>query len=554
MVAAGPGRRAEARAALPKTIIPDNRSPRGAWTAAAIALLAAIIMIAVGVPRLVDLATEGSRARDVAVAADTLFTALLNAETGQRGYLLTGEEAYLEPYHEAEQGLVAAMATVAAMAEARPEGDPLRPVLQRLLEVATAKRAEIVGTIHRFQEAGHDATMLLVREGTGRRLMDEVRLLLTEIHVISDAADARAADAAEQRLTWGGLIVGGLLAIAFGAGLRGQRIGRARETAVAARTRAIVETSPLGIAMFDGTLHLMIANQAFAEACGWSGNTPAGRTMAEVLPEDLAPALSAMARQAFDRPGELVQADMDGAGPLHERRSWHGLARAVTSARRAQAVVLLLQDITARRVAEAERLLLIHELNHRVKNVIATVQGLATQSWDSADGDGELFLDLFGARLRSLARAHGLLTEAGWGGAALTDVLRVALAPWTGGTESALVVSGEEGAPPRLSPSQVLGLALVLHELATNASKYGALSVPEGRVALDWSREPEDGRVRLSWRETGGPAIARPPAREGFGSFLIGRAFAGDTEPGEVSRDFTPEGLVAVFRFTPEDA
>ena len=395
--------------------------------------------------------------------------------------------------------------------------------------------------------------MVRVREGTGIREMDEIRDLIERIHVTADAAEIRVSTFAEQRLTWGGLIAVGLLAAAFAAGLRGQRIGRARETAVAARTRAIVESAPLGIAMFDTTLHLLIANQAFAEACGWTGGPPAGRTLVEVLPDTMAPALSAMARQALEQPGELMQADLDGPGPVQARRSWHGLARAAAGRDGARAVVLLLQDITARREAEAERHLLIHELNHRVKNVIATVQGLATQSWDSAEGDGEIFLDLFGARLRSLARAHGLLTEAGWAGAALTDVLRVALAPWTGGTESAVKLSGPEGPAPRLAPSQVLGLALVLHELATNATKYGALSVPDGRVQIDWAREA-DRRVRLTWREEGGPPITTPPDHEGFGSFLIARAFVADSEPGEVTRDFTEDGLVATFRFTPEEA
>ncbi len=515
--------------------------------------MAALALIAIGVPRIVERATLASRAGDIAIAADSLFTALLNAETGQRGYLLTGEEPYLEPYRQAEVEVARASARIATLAAARAEGDPLHPVLGELLAAAAAKQGELSGTLRRYAAAGREQAIASVREGSGRRLMDEVRRLVGDIHTISDATGAKAASEAERLLTWGGAAVAGLLALALVAGLRGQRVTRSRETAVAARTRAIVETAPLGIAMFDGTLHLMIANQAFAEACGWSGTTPAGRTLGEVLPEALAPALTAMARQALEHPGELVQADMDGPGAARERRSWHGLARAVTSAGRGRAVVLLLQDITARREAEAERLLLIHELNHRVKNVIATVQGLATQSWDSAEGDGELFLDLFGARLRSLARAHGLLTEAGWGHARLTDVLRVALAPWTGGTESVLVVSGEAEAVPRLSPSQVLGLALVLHELATNATKYGALSVPEGRVRLDWAREAEGGRVRLTWREEGGPPIDHPPAREGFGSFLIGRAFGSDAEPGEVTRDFTPEGLVAVFRFTPEE-
>ena len=515
--------------------------------------MAALALVAIGVPRVAERASQASRAGEIAIAADALFTALLNAETGQRGYLLTGEEPYLEPYRQAEAEVARATTRIATLAEARPADDPLHAVLAELLGAAAAKRGELAQALRRFAEAGREDAIASVREGSGRRLMDAVRRLVGEIHVIADATGTKTAREADRLLTWGGAGVVGLLALALVAGLRGQRITRSRETAVAARTRAIVETAPLGIAMFDGTLHLMIANQAFAEACGWAGMAPAGRTLGEVLPDALAPALTAMARQALDHPGELVQADMDAPGAAHARRSWHGLARAVTSAGPARAVVLLLQDITARREAEAERLLLIHELNHRVKNVIATVQGLATQSWESAEGEGDLFLDLFGARLRSLARAHGLLTEAGWGHARLTDVLRVALAPWTGGTESALVVAGEAEPVPRLSPSQVLGLALVLHELATNATKYGALSVPEGRVRLDWTREAEGGRVRLTWREEGGPPIDRPPVREGFGSFLIGRAFGSDAEPGEVTRDFTPEGLVAVFRFTPEE-
>lgn len=503
-----------------------------------------------GAPRIASLAGEARRVRDVAIAADALFSGLLNAETGQRGYLLTGEEAYLVPYRSAQATLAEAQAGLAALRDERPVGDRLAAVLRDLLDIASAKQAELDATLRRFGEAGHEAAVAQVRSGTGRRIMDEARRLVAQTHTITDAIAERASQHLEELLRWGGMVVVGLLAIAFGAGLRGQRIGRGREEQVAARARAMVETAPLGIAMLDARLRFLVVNDALGAAAGRPPAELRGRNAGDVLPPALAPALEGLLRSAMSQPGRLCEVDLDGPGSSQQRRSWHCLARADRV--QAPTLILLMQDITTRRNAEAERVLMIRELNHRVKNVIATVQGLANQSWAGAGGDGELFLDMFGARLRSLAGAHGLLFDSGWRHAALSDVLRVALGPWLGQAGGGLVVSGEAVPAPYLAPSQVLSLALVLHELATNAGKYGALSVPGGTVSLDWRREG-DGVVCLTWREEGGPPIAAPPDHEGFGSFLISRAFDNDVVPGEVTRDFAPGGLVATFRFTPED-
>ncbi|MBR0650501.1 PAS domain-containing protein [Roseomonas terrae] len=536
---------------MPRTIIPDRRSGRLAWSLAAIALLAALGLVVIGAPRIAGLATTAQRARDAAIAADALFAGLLNAETGQRGYLLTGEDSYLAPYRDAQGTLAGAMAGLTAQSTEWPADQPVAAALRQLLDTAAAKQAELDTTIRRFAEAGRETAVEEVRSGTGKRLMDEARDLVERIHVITDVLAERSAEESEQLLRWGGMSVVALLAIAFAAGLRGQRIGREREAEVAARTRSIVETAPLGIAMLDARLCFLVVNEALGQVVGRPAEEMRGRRVTEVLPPALAPAVQGLLETALARPGAPTDATIDGPGSPRERQSWHGIARADAEKGRAPRLVLLMQDITTRRAAEAERLLLIRELNHRVKNVIATVQGLANQSWSGAEGDGELFLDMFGARLRSLAAAHGLLFESAWQNAPLTEVLRVALAPWLGQAEGGLVVNGEAGPAPLLGTSQVLSLALVLHELATNAAKYGALSMPGGKVSLDWRHEA-DGVVRLTWHEEGGPLIAEPPSREGFGSFLISRAFDSDAVPGEVTREYTSGGLVATFRFTPE--
>jgi PAS domain S-box-containing protein len=503
-----------------------------------------------GAPRLATLAAEARRARNVAVGAEALLTGLLKAETGQRGYLLTGDISYLAPYRQAAVTLTEALAAIATLQAGRPAGDPLGIVLQQLQGAATAKRDELDATLQVFVQSGLDAAAERVREGWGKRHMDDARRLVGEAQSMAGLLADRAASEAEEVLRWGGIAIIGLLAIAFASGLRGQRIGRAREELVAARTRAIVETAPLAIAMLDSGMRFLVVNTALCQVAGRSAEALRGRPLDRMMPATLVPAVQALLRTALAQPGQPAEATIaEDAGAGRDRRSWLGMARADTAKDGPGTLVLLMQDITARRAAEAERLLLIHELNHRVKNVIATVQGLANQSWTSARGDGEAFLEVFGARLRSLAGAHGLLIDSGWRHAALTEVLRVALAPWRGPTDG-LTITGPAGPSPLLGPSQVLGLALVLHELATNAAKYGALSAPGGTVSVTWRREA-DGAVQLTWRETGGPAVAAPPTHEGFGSFLIDRAFDNDPVPGEVRRDFTADGLVATFRFTP---
>ncbi len=198
-------------------------------------------------------------------------------------------------------------------------------------------------------------------------------------------------------------------------------------------------------------------------------------------------------------------------------------------------------DITARKRAEEHQRLLTGELQHRVKNTLAMVQAIANQTFRNAV-DLEAAREAFSARLILLGRAHDILTRASWTEAPITDVVDGALAVHQGGVRPRIRVSGPG---VRLAARPALALAMALHELATNAAKYGALSNAEGSVDLRWHvvQEAAEPRFCLTWSELGGPPILAPPVRRGFGSRLIERSFAAEVG-GEVRLTFAPTGLV----------
>lgn len=197
-----------------------------------------------------------------------------------------------------------------------------------------------------------------------------------------------------------------------------------------------------------------------------------------------------------------------------------------------QAEAKLQREIQERMRAEQRQQLLIHELNHRVKNMLATVQSVARQSLGRARDGGPL-AD-FEDRLMALAWTHDVLTKERWEGASLTTILSRTLAPHAGETRVEL-----SGPDLRVSPKMALALAMGAHELATNAVKYGALSNEAGRVVVRWSMEA--GRLSLAWQELGGPTVT-PPATRGFGSRLLERGLAHELG-GKVVLDFDPAGL-----------
>lgn len=203
--------------------------------------------------------------------------------------------------------------------------------------------------------------------------------------------------------------------------------------------------------------------------------------------------------------------------------------------------------------------LVVAELNHRAKNALFTVQSLAMQTARGGAGrDPERFLSDFTARLQSLARAHDLLVAFHWEPAALDAVLRAGLVPWlrdgqAGAQPPRIAIECDcIGPPPAVATGQAQALVLAMHELATNATKHGALSVPEGWVEVCCRGADGGHGVAVIWREHGGPPVPSPPARRGFGSRLLEQGLAHDLGPGaSVTLDFNPNGVQATIRFTP---
>jgi PAS domain S-box-containing protein len=195
---------------------------------------------------------------------------------------------------------------------------------------------------------------------------------------------------------------------------------------------------------------------------------------------------------------------------------------------------VILRDIAARKESEERQRLLLHELNHRVKNTLATVQSLASQSLRNASSLKD-FQAKFVSRLIALSSAHSLLTQGQWEHAPLSELLRTELKPYG---EERFAVSGKD---VQLPPRIVLPLGMVFHELATNAAKHGALSAPGGRIHIEWSVD-ERQFLRLEWREEGGPPAQKPSA-EGFGSRLLDRTVSGELA-GRYERQFRSSGLV----------
>jgi PAS domain S-box-containing protein len=169
------------------------------------------------------------------------------------------------------------------------------------------------------------------------------------------------------------------------------------------------------------------------------------------------------------------------------------------------------RDLTQRKQAEEQQRLLLDELNHRVKNTLAMVQAITTQTLRTAP-DLPAAREAVERRIHSMAQAHDLLTSLSWKGANMTDVVARALKAFT---PTQIQVSGE---PVELSSRHTLALSLALHELATNATKYGALSGPGGSVKVTWTVLA--GKLRLNWQESGGPPVASP-TRKGFGTRLL---------------------------------
>ena len=192
-------------------------------------------------------------------------------------------------------------------------------------------------------------------------------------------------------------------------------------------------------------------------------------------------------------------------------------------------------DVTDRRRHEEYLRLTARELQHRVKNSLAVVQSIASQSF-RGNRTKEEGLAAFGGRLRALARATDLLTKGNWSDVAISEIVEDALGPFDDAQRRRVLASGE---PLEVPSSAAVNLGMALHELSTNAMKYGALSSEAGRLLVTWRSTPAG--IELDWQETDGPAVT-PPTRSGFGTSLLTRGLF-DEGNGRVELDFDPAGV-----------
>jgi PAS domain S-box-containing protein len=325
------------------------------------------------------------------------------------------------------------------------------------------------------------------------------------------------------------------------------------------RLNAVLDNASVAIFLMDERQHCVYMNAAAERMTGYSLDETRGRPLHDVVhhtrpdgshyPLSECPIDRALPHNNRER-GEETFVHRDGrfypvaftASPIREEDG------------RPVGTIIEVRDITAEKEAERHRDLLVNELNHRVKNSLATVQAIANQSFRSP-GDGDAARIAFLARIGALARAHDVLTRENWEGADLADVVEGVAAAHGGarvGADGDAEGDAEGGrrfrvAGPRvrLRPKVALSLALALNELSTNAAKYGALSTEAGRVEIAWSVEPgADGTgpmLRLSWRESGGPPV-EAPSRRGFGTRLLERGLALELG-GEVRLSYDRSGV-----------
>lgn len=198
-------------------------------------------------------------------------------------------------------------------------------------------------------------------------------------------------------------------------------------------------------------------------------------------------------------------------------------------------------DLTRHKTEQTQSRMLIDELNHRVKNTLATVQSIVSQALRNAT-DPAAIREAIESRLFALSRSHDLLTRENWESAGLHDVIDAALEPFgiANGRKERFVVTGRN---IRFPPNAALALVIAFHELATNAVKYGAFANDHGCITVDWSIEGD--RLVLRWREKGGPPVT-PPSSKGFGSRVIERGLAHELN-GSVDLDYRPDGVVCTI-------
>jgi len=316
---------------------------------------------------------------------------------------------------------------------------------------------------------------------------------------------------------------------------------RKRAQEEARQLAAIIASSDDAIISIDLGMTIRSWNRGAEKLYGYSAEEAIGHPATIILPPDI-----------IDEENVIIDS-IKGGGHVepHETRRLHKTGKEVHVSLRVSPIYdenghvvgasKIARDISERKEAERLQNILVGELTHRVKNILATVNAVVRQTLGPAVPDSQEAV--LQARLEALAKAYDLLTISNWESASLHDIVRKAMSPYP---EDSVQIEGD---PVLVNARAVLPLSLVFHELGTNAAKYGALSIDGGQVFLRWSISNSRGRdapgLSLRWEERGGPTVT-VPTRQGFGSRLI-KAVTTSELGGEVVVNFAPTGLICDF-------
>lgn len=307
-----------------------------------------------------------------------------------------------------------------------------------------------------------------------------------------------------------------------------------------AHLAAIVASSPSAVVSLSPDGIIRTWNAAATSLFGYQEVEVAGSPIGVLAPDGASEAMSQL--NAAARAGSVVHEDVmlrhkDG----RTIEVLISVAPMYDDGRNLIGISAIISDIGERNARERHIEFLMREVSHRSKNLLAVVQAIAGQTARHSPSI-EAFQDRFSQRIAAMARSQDLLVGSNWSGATVADLVRMQLSPFAEETSSRIDVAGP---PLELKPNAVHSITLALHELATNAAKYGALSTPGGRLSIDWgltgSESAAEERFRMSWRECGGPPVA-PPAKKGFGHVVISEMVAGSLH-GHVTLDYAREGL-----------
>jgi len=559
-------------AASPVTIVGLSRPMRRRRVVLAVIAVFTLLATACAISGVLawrDIQATGAvvEARQARRAGTLVLEALLDAETRQRGFLLTRDPAYLTGYDAAKAAYPSLLVDLRGHL---PEAGPRADLAAAIARVGDAKIAELDRTIALGRTGHFDEAIAIVGAGTGRTLMDDLRR--TVFDLTAEANDEVSRATARQAWLSSLLVSAIVAALACVAGLAvlllldakryfglletreisARQLVETLERRVVRRTRELAEVNQ----RFDAALRasgVTVMTQDRDLVFTWIsrgilGRTVAeivGRTQQEVIPEAGQEAGAGIKRAVIET-GEPARGDVripyDGIETwydltVHPLTDEHGTTTGVI----AGAV-----EITRYKEQEARIRLLMRELTHRSKNLLTVIQAIMRQTASNSDSI-EDFETRFSARLQSLAGSHDLLVREDWQGASMRDLVRSQLGHYEDRIDSRIELTGDS---LQIRPDAAQHIGMALHELATNAAKYGALSMPNGKVGISWKVQPgADGiaMCTLSWEESGGPPVERP-GRRGFGRVVIERTVARALH-GEVRIDYAATGLRWTLEF-----